>query len=160
MCFSKFCFSSFSASASGHVTGEEEQCFWSALPALHSDKLSKSLEKLDTFHSQTKCPTAQVRVSPKGESAESYQAFAWVPASLKTDNHWPENLPSFGAPWLLRNQRAAWRHGPASIPCWGLGQILLGVKGSVCLMAWDMSRFVDLAMPPAAGFEYLAGMPH
>ncbi len=71
----------------------------------------------------------------------------------------PENLQSFGAPWMLRSGRASWRHGPVSLPFWGLGHFLIPVQGSVAVFMWDMGRLIELAISPPAGFDSLASLP-
>ncbi len=130
-----------------------------AFPALTTERTKRALEKLDQFSQRSNALTAQVRVNLKGSSVTAMESFAWVPEQLRVAMQLPENLLSFGAPWLLRNGKAAWRHGPATVPFWGLGQFLIPVKGSVAVLTWDMARLIELAISPAAGFDSLASLP-
>ncbi len=119
------------------------------MPAITSDRTRAAMLMLDNFYAQkgSEASVSQSKITPKGGTQDTFESFAWVPATLRDMNALPENLRTFGSPWVLRTVKGSYRFGADHIPFFGSGMFLLGIKGSAWVVSWDIAAVSDLAIP-------------
>ena len=88
-----------------------------------------------------------------------FEKLDWLPAGLKTAMILPENIRTVGTPWFLINPVGFHRFAMSGFPLSGVGQFVRIMKGSVLVMTWPFSVFLDLNVQPDLGLEFMAEVP-
>ena len=112
-----------------------------AITAARVEKASKAIEEWALKEAETNprgATVAHLKMTPEGNPNDTYEEFEWVPTGMAKSKFVPESVRSFGSPWLFRHSACVFRHGTVMHPFSGIGQFLVGVKGKVLVIAWDM----------------------
>jgi hypothetical protein len=76
----------------------------------------------------------------------------WVPERLGKIGL-PENVGTFGAPWIHHVACGSILNGPDNIPYSGFGQFVIGMQGAVWLICWPGKYATDIAMNLKGAFD-------
>ena len=110
------------------------------------DYLEASITKLTAHAGQMNGRAANSMVLKLNTDKGSIKEMTWVPPSLKQQEIFPENIATFGGPWLLRTVSGQSRHGAVQWPFWGFGQFVIGIRGTGLVISWPMAVARDLAV--------------
>jgi len=108
-------------------------------------ELVKCSEQKDDFNS---C-SVRFTVGKEGCKVNNH---GWVPDGLKQIGL-PENVGTFGAPWMHYVACGAFLNSPEDMPFPGFGKFLIGMKGAFWLISWPGKHATDIAMPLEKAFD-------
>ena len=121
-------------------TGSTASSLKHLVPSLDADAIAKASVQLKEFlDNEEDGDTCLARFVPSSAFRSIFAKLDWVPTALKDKRILPENLHSFGTPWLLRNAPACARFGTDVWPTIGCGGFLMSLDGKAFLVAWPMS---------------------
>ncbi|MCP4452855.1 MAG: hypothetical protein GY809_15445, partial [Planctomycetes bacterium] len=101
-------------------------------------ELVKCREQNDDFNS---C-SVRFTVGKEGCKVKNH---GWVPDRLGKIGL-PENVGTFGAPWLHHVPCGTVLNSPEDLPYSGFGQFVIGMHGAVWLICWPGKYATDIAM--------------
>ena len=87
---------------------------------------------------------------PVGNEGCTVKDNTWVPEGLR--KMLPENIGTFGAPWMHCVPGGTFLDGPEEFPYVGFGQLLIGMGGAFGLVSWPGKYATDIAMSPNKTF--------
>lgn len=133
----------------------------SIVTAIGEDLMYRKNEELKKFmktdDDMDKKLSGQVRVNCSGKAGSSVDDLQWVPDSLKAIGY-PENMSTFGSPYLHCMRPGVVKTGPSDIHLWGFGQFVIGHAGAVWLVSWPARFATDLAMDVRSTFDDVAAL--
>ena len=126
------------------------------MKSLDMDRIKAKCEQLDDFCDKSKLECSMIRLVPR--TSDSFDAFEWVPGSLKDKQCLPENTSSFGSPWILRNAASAPRFGSKVWPCPGLGAFVAQITGPALYMMWPVAWTASINVSMDDAWTYTSSM--
>ena len=83
---------------------------------------------------------------------------SWMPEELKSGNDaavLPEEIESYGSPWLLGHQKYSSRRGQQSQVFDGIGRFLFPIEGEFIVIAWSVAELEKIGIKVETGTEFL-----
>ena len=135
------------------------------LEAISKAKIVEAIAKSESSRmkiTQTRVEEArdltQIRLRPKDNSDQLLEALDWVPKTLVESKWTPENLRSFGSPWLLHTPPGLVRSNHMGLRLFGIGQFILVHSGSMLVIPIPFQVFSDINVDPENAMEFIGSL--
>ena len=137
---------------------------WHKLEAAYGDRIAKVKEALipvmlGDYQRQTGIGCSCVRMPPKGAPHDTVEKLEWIPQALLQMAS-PENLRSYGSPWLLGGLPGSCRRGTQHWAIPGFGKTLLALQGPVFLVLFCIRDMLDYGPSVSEIDAWLTGLSH
>lgn len=118
--------------------------------------IKDSKEKSETHLKTNKNEMTNILRMSKG--IDPLATGSWMPKDLKTTNDnavRPEEMESYGGPWLLGHKKFAARRGYMSQVFDGFGRFFFSLEGEFIVIAWSVEELDKIGVKLETGTEFL-----